>query len=337
MQLRQITPLVVSVFVSELQDAGASVQTVRACLSLLQSMFSRAVEWDRVMANRRHGLTDATLVSVLAYAGLRPQEALALEWRHLRENTLVIEQRCVDEKILPGQKTTRPPRSIPLFSVLRGDLREHQLACRRSEGLIFQRAGEIPWRTSDWREWRVRVWQPACEAIGLATITHTTSVLAGKHKTTRNYRGPVPYHLRHSFASLLIHEGQHSLVQISEWLGHSTLTLLRNYAHVIADVAGRSLLPSEHAIKTARAAPPPHTCSNSTGPTARKQPHDGSTGRTHHWYYLLVLPDAGDTEGPGHDPTTGATGARHSAGQRCRVQARRARRAVARRPRSRRR
>jgi integrase len=311
MQLRQITPLVVSVFVSELQDAGASVQTVRACLSLLQSMFSRAVEWDRVrinvvklvakprapqtravkpllpadveairahmLANRRHGLTDATLVSVLAYAGLRPQEALALEWRHLRENTLVIEQRCVDEKILPGQKTTRPPRSIPLFSVLRGDLREHQLACRRSEGLIFQRAGEIPWRTSDWREWRVRVWQPACEAIGLATITHTTSVLAGKHKTTRNYRGPVPYHLRHSFASLLIHEGQHSLVQISEWLGHSTLTVLRNYAHVIADVAGRSLLPSEHAIKTARAAPPPHTCSNSTGPN--------STQATTRWLY----------------------------------------------------
>jgi integrase len=228
MQLRQITPLIVSVFVSELQDAGASVQTVRACLSLLQSMFSRAVEWDRVMANRRHGLTDATLVSVLAYAGLRPQEALALEWRHLRETTLVIEQRCV-------------------------------------------------WRTSDWREWRVRVWQPACEAIGLATITHTTSVLAGKHKTTRHYRGPIPYHLRHSFASLLIHERQHSLVQIAEWLGHSTLTLLRNYAHVIADVAGRSLLPSEHPIKTARNAPPPHTRSNSTGPT--------STQATTRWLY----------------------------------------------------
>jgi hypothetical protein len=46
----------------------------------------------------------------------------------------------------------------------------------------------------------------------------------------------------------VIHEGQHSFVQISEWLGHSTAMLLANYAHVIADVAGRSLLPSEHAI-----------------------------------------------------------------------------------------
>ena len=106
--------------------------------------------------------------------------------------TLVIEQRCVDGKILPGQKTTRPPRSIPLLSVLRADLREHQLACGRSEGLIFQRAGEKPWRTSDWRAWRVSAWQPACEAIGLATITHTTNVLAGKPRRRATVAAPFP-------------------------------------------------------------------------------------------------------------------------------------------------
>jgi hypothetical protein len=136
--------------------------------------------------------------------------------------------------------------------------------------LISPSAGGTPWRASDWSDWRSRAWQPACKAIGLATITHTTTVADGKHKTTRNYCGPVPYHPRHSIASLLIHEGQHSLVQISEWLGHSTATLLTNYAHVIADVAGRSLLPSEHAIKAARASQLPHTRSNSTGPDCRR-------------------------------------------------------------------
>jgi integrase len=306
MQLRQITPMVVSQFISELRDAGVGAHSIRACLSLLQSMFSRAVEWDRartnvvklvskprvpraravkpllpadveairrhMLAHRRHALRDATLVSVLAYAGLRPEEALALEWRHLRESTILIEQKCVEGKILPGQKTTRPPRSIPLLPVLRADLREYQLACGRSEGLIFQSAGGMPWRASDWSDWRSRAWQPACAAIGLATITHTATatVTDGKQQTRRTYRGPVPYHLRHSFASLLIHEGQHSLVQISEWLGHSTATLLANYAHVIADVAGRSLLPSEHAIKTARATQLPHARSSSTGPDGRQ-------------------------------------------------------------------
>jgi integrase len=304
MQLRQITPMVVSQFISELRDAGIGMHSIRACLSLLQSMFSRAVEWDRARINvaklvskprvpraravrpllpanveairrhmlthRRHALRDATLVSVLAYAGLRPEEALALEWRHLRESTILIEQKCVEGKILPSQKTTRPPRSIPLLSVLRVDLREYQLACGRSEGLIFQSAGGMPWRASDWSDWRSRAWQPACAAIGLATIIHTATVTDGRQQTRRTYRGPVPYHLRHSFASLLIHKGQHSLVQISEWLGHSTATLLANYAHVIADVAGGLLLPSEHAIKTARATQLPRTRSSSTGPDGRQ-------------------------------------------------------------------
>jgi hypothetical protein len=72
------------------------------------------------------------------------------------------------------------------------------------------------------------------------------------------------YDLRHSFASLLIHEGRHSIVQIAEWMGHSPATLLTHYAHVIADVTGKSTLPSEQAIKAARGTQPPYTPNNST-------------------------------------------------------------------------
>ena len=32
---------------------------------------------------------DATLISVLAYAGIRPGEALALQWRDIREQTIL--------------------------------------------------------------------------------------------------------------------------------------------------------------------------------------------------------------------------------------------------------
>jgi len=35
---------------------------------------------------------DATLISVLAYAGLRPGEALALQWRDIREQTILVER-----------------------------------------------------------------------------------------------------------------------------------------------------------------------------------------------------------------------------------------------------
>jgi integrase len=41
----------------------------------------------------RSGLraADATVISVLAYAGLRPGEALAVRWHHVRERTVLVE------------------------------------------------------------------------------------------------------------------------------------------------------------------------------------------------------------------------------------------------------
>jgi integrase len=40
-------------------------------------------------------LTDQMLVSLLAYAGPRPEDALALELRHIGKSTLLIEQKNV--------------------------------------------------------------------------------------------------------------------------------------------------------------------------------------------------------------------------------------------------
>jgi integrase len=298
MELREITPLVLSEFIAELQQDGVGAPTIQSCLGLLQGVFARAVEWDRakvnvvkliakprvrraravkplraadveslrrqMLRNPRHGLRDATLVSVLAYAGLRPAEALALEYRHVRGSTILVEQKWVDGEIVAGQKTTRPPRFPPLLDVLRADLHAYELACGRTRGLIFARANGAPWHDHDWRDWRSRVWQPACEAIGLATITNTTILKEGRRKTRRTYNGPVPYDLRHSFASQLIHEGNHSIMQIAEWMGHSPITLLTHYAHLIADGASKSALPSEQAINAARGTQTPQMHGSST-------------------------------------------------------------------------
>lgn len=119
----------------------------------------------------------------------------------MRARTILIEQKWVDGEIVPGQKTNRPPRFPPLLDVLRADLHDYELAHGRRRGLIFARANGAPWRDHDWRDWRSRVWQPACEAVGLATINNTTIIKDGRRKTKRTYNGPVPYDLRHSFAS----------------------------------------------------------------------------------------------------------------------------------------
>jgi hypothetical protein len=58
---------------------------------------------------------------------------------------------------------------------------------------VFARPDGAPWHNDDWRNWRSRAWQPACEAVGLATITNTTVINDGKRKAKRTYDGPVPY------------------------------------------------------------------------------------------------------------------------------------------------
>lgn len=63
----------------------------------------------------------ATLVCVLAYAGLRPGEALGLAWRHVRQSTLLVEQAVSDGR-LKRQKTGRIYCAVYLVAPLAGDL-----------------------------------------------------------------------------------------------------------------------------------------------------------------------------------------------------------------------
>jgi integrase len=115
--LRELTPDVANRFRLELEAAGVGPTSIRKALVLLQGVLQRACEWGRLASNpaaivrkpvRPRARTivplaperveairfallgcgrirDATLVSVLAYAGLRPGEALALRWTHVRE------------------------------------------------------------------------------------------------------------------------------------------------------------------------------------------------------------------------------------------------------------
>jgi integrase len=240
MQLREITPLVLTRFRADLERDGVGQETIRRTLVLLQSIFARAVEWQRVGSNpvravrkprtqrrravvplapetieaiRSHLLENghrdgATLVSLLGYAGLRPEEALALEWRHVRERTLLVEQ-AVSDGVLKGQKTNRPPRTVDLLAPLKHDLAEWRLASGRPTADTFLFPGatpERPWRDHDYRNWRKRHFRPAAQAAGVPSAR--------------------PYDLLHSFASLMLHEGRVGVVDLASQLGHSpTMTL----------------------------------------------------------------------------------------------------------------
>lgn len=193
-RLRDLSPSVVAAFRRELEVAGIGAPTTRKTLVVLQSMLRTAVEWERIGSNpvqatrkptvvrtrvvrpvppggverlrawllKHRELRDATLVSVLAYAGVRPQEALALRWRSIGERTLLVEE-AVAYGRLKGQKSGRPPRTVRLLDPLRRDLADWWLACGRpgDEAFLFAASDGGPWPLHDWQNWRRRTFSAA--------------------------------------------------------------------------------------------------------------------------------------------------------------------------------
>ena len=60
-----------------------------------------------------------------------------------------------------------------------------------------------------------------------------------------------PYTLRHSFASLLLHEGR-SVIYVARQLGHDARLTLSRYGHVIDELEDQPRVDAETAIDAAR-------------------------------------------------------------------------------------
>lgn len=260
--LRDVTPNVVDRLRADLEASGVGPAATRKALVVLQGIFSCAVRWGHVQTNPVAGvrkptakrkravvppppvvvermraqlrgdgrLRDATLIAVLAYAGLRPQEALALAWGRVRERTLLIERAQSDAGI-KGTKTGQT-RSVRLVAPLAADLAEWRLASGRpaDDALVFPTRDGHLWREHHWRNWRRRTFDPIAKVVGAS--------------------GMRPYDLRHAFCSLLIHEGL-SVVEVARQAGHAPTMTLDTYAHVMAEMDGERV-SAEAAIRAAR-------------------------------------------------------------------------------------
>lgn len=254
-RLRDLDVHLVQSWLADLAAAGVGLPTRRRTKSVLSGVVERAVEWGRISTNpvqvaklppdRRNrevqpmpprvveemrGLVrmrDATLISVLAYAGPRPGEATSLRWRDVRDGTLLFH----------ATKTSRRLRSVPLMAPLALDLNEWRMASGRPsvDAFVFPRSDGGQWVDTDLDNWRDRVFKPTARAAGL--------------------RGAVrPYDLRHAAASLWIHEGR-SIVEVANWLGNSPSVAADTYAHVIAELSSQPRIKAEDAIWAARDVP----------------------------------------------------------------------------------
>jgi integrase len=116
--LREIDAETIAAFQGELVRSGVGSHAIRKAMTLLGAILQRAAEGRRIPYKPQRvvrkvrvplgtevrplapirveamraaaELRDATIVSVLAYSGLRPGELRELRWRHVRERTLLV-------------------------------------------------------------------------------------------------------------------------------------------------------------------------------------------------------------------------------------------------------
>ena len=175
---------------------------------------------------------DATLISVLAYAGLRPGEA--------------------------GSEVGRRPRADPAHPA--GDLARrgvgHQDAAAPDRPAIgAARCGSAVLANGCWSTRRLRARVPwkggSAVDAGRLSVVASAGVQAGDGGCRPGARPPV--RLRHSFASLLLHEGR-SVIYVARQLGHDARLTLTRYGHVIDELEDSPRIDAEAVIADARLA-----------------------------------------------------------------------------------
>jgi integrase len=248
---------------AQMSGAGVGDGATRKTLVVIQSMLQRAVEWRHIESNpaklvRKPSQTrtrvvrplspeqveairaalleggreaDAALVAVLAYAGLRPGEALGLRWHDIRERTILVERSVAFGK-LKSTKTGKS-RTVRLLAPLAETLDAWRETTDRREptDLIFPGPDGAPWNLDRINNWRGRIFADATKAAGILGVR--------------------PYDLRHSYISLLIAQGE-SVVAVAQQAGHSPTMALSTYAHLFDEHDRRDNRSAEELIRAAR-------------------------------------------------------------------------------------
>jgi integrase len=185
-------------------------------------------EW--MLARERFG--DATLISVLAYVGLRFGEALALMWPNVSLPRLTVCENLEDDGSLRPTKTADSDATLDLYAQPANDLREWwMLSGRPSTGFVFPRSTDGKgWTVTDRNNWRRRFYAKAAQSAG--------------------FSGP-PKDLRHACASLMIAAGRPP-TEVAAYLRHTLETSIGNYQHLIEQFKGQPIRPVEQHIAEAR-------------------------------------------------------------------------------------
>jgi integrase len=192
-----------------------------------------AVEWMRARLLEEGRLEEATLLSVLAYAGLRPAEAQWLRWRDVNPGVLSVRTRPLDSDA-PAAPRHWPARPVRLLEPLAQDLAQWRSATDAAEDgdLIFRSPfnGGV-WAGGEWKRWTQERYLPLVEQLGL--------------------EADGPGALRLTFIALSIHAGV-SAAELAIELGDDPAATAAAYSNRIQEAARAGHVPAAVEIERAR-------------------------------------------------------------------------------------
>jgi len=221
--------------------AGLSPATLRAYLVLLHNMFEHARRWDYLAVNPTTGIkpprlphsemdflipeevrallaaatgTHYPLVATAVMTGMRQGELLALQWDDInwRAGTIRVRRSLYcGEFVAP--KSERSVRTIGMSDRLAAILLDHKVGAPYSPyDLVFPTPDGTPMDAANMRK---RVFEPTLRRAGLRKIRF--------------------HDLRHTYASILINQGE-NLKYIQSQLGHSSIkTTVDRYGHLMPE------------------------------------------------------------------------------------------------------
>ena len=163
------------------------------------------------------GERDRTILYLLAYSGLRRGELFGLQWKDLDENTNRLQvRRSLFQGALTRPKTQHSERTVDLPEPIVVRLRVCREQCPSiGEGFVFRTEEGHPLDPDNWYK---RTFVPTVKRAGL-------TVDVGIHS------------MRHSYASLLINQGE-SIKYVSRQLGHASINITADlYGHLFRETS----------------------------------------------------------------------------------------------------
>ena len=183
------------------------------------------------------GRRDALMISLMAYAGLRPGEVLFLRKRHIQGWVITVMGAVSDGR--EKRTKTEVERSVPIPAPLRADLDEY-MADLDEDDLLFPAATGGCWDEDDYRNWRNRIWGEARK---------TAHERSGDELIVKDR----PYSARHSYCALQIRCGMGAnLSQLARWMGTSVAVISETYENIIMKYDGAEPLDIDKEIWAAR-------------------------------------------------------------------------------------